>query len=222
MNSLETKLGHVFQNKSNLERALTHASCGPGNNERMEFLGDSILNFVVADMLFELYPDIAEGGLSRMRGSLIKEATLIKVARKLDLHKHIKFVGSALRVVNQLPESAIADALEAVFAAIYKDAGYLAAREVIHRLMHATLNSADMEFGKDPKTALQEFLQGKGYALPRYEVVSMREVGAEDKRFEVACLVPELHVRAVGYGRSKKPAEHQAAAAALERCKQRR
>ncbi|WP_194726349.1 ribonuclease III [Noviherbaspirillum malthae] len=214
MDELEQQLGYVFKDKGNLATALTHKSCGAANNERLEFLGDSILNFVAADLIFEKFPKLPEGEMSRLRANLVREETLARIAGRLALPQSLKCVeltpGSVARA------TAFADALEAIFAAIYKEAGYEIARAVIRRQLITVLRNGEATLVKDAKTRLQELLQAFGHPLPKYEVVRTNEIGAEELRFEVACSVEVLRINTIGFGRTRKAAEFEAAQKAVK------
>jgi ribonuclease-3 len=206
MNALQVKLGHHFSDLNLLNLALTHRSCGARNNERMEFLGDSILNFVAADYIYERFPRLEEGSMSRVRAALICEKTLVKVAKRLELGLHIKrnspVHGSGL-------DTMLADAVEALFAAGYKDAGYAAAKKMIVAHLDEILLLREADLQKDPKTTLQELLQGKGHPLPIYSVVRVFE--NEQDRYEVTCSVPAHNLLMSGRGPTRKLAERAAA-----------
>lgn len=215
MQNLQIQLGHQFKNPKLLEAALAHRSCGAENNERMEFLGDSILNFIAAEMIFEKFPELSEGQMSRLRAALVREATLVKAAERIGIRQHLKVVYADR--ISAINPSMLADALEAVFAAVFLDAGLDAARRVIRHHMITLLNNGDAVLRKDPKTALQEMLQGRGYPLPKYSLVA--ENGSNlDQRYTAACEVPVLKIRTTGCGPTRKAAELVAADAAIRAC----
>lgn len=220
MDELQQQLGYFFKDKANLALALTHKSCGMANNERLEFLGDSILNFVAADLIFEKFPSLPEGEMSRLRANLVREETLARIAGRLALPSSLKCVelipGSVTRA------AAFADALEAIFAAIYKEAGYETARAVIRRQLITVLRNGEATLVKDAKTKLQELLQAFGHPLPTYEVVKTNEIGAQELRFEVACSVDILKINTHGFGRTRKAAEFEAAQKAVKLVQSRR
>jgi len=212
----EAAIGYGFRDAILLEQALTHRSYGPAHNERLEFLGDSVLGCIMAEALYARFPALSEGALTRMRAALVREETLSEAARALGAAAALRLgEGERARGVDIRP-SILADALEAVFGAIFIDGGYQAAREVILRLYAAQLERIDpQEPRKDPKTRLQEFLQGQRKSRPEYRVVEVRGA-AHHQTFEVECVVAELGARATGSGTSRQRAEQQAAAAVLE------
>lgn len=213
---LEKQLGYQFEDLRRLELALSHRSVGSFNNERLEFLGDSILGFVIAERLFELFPDQKEGQLSRFRSQLVKRETLAEVARAIDLGDYLILGPGELRSGGQNRDSILADAIEAVIAAVYLDDGIKTAKSLILRLLESQLEALDAtKVEKDPKTALQEHLQSLRKNLPRYEVVS---VAGEhhSQSFTVDCIVEDLQRSATGTGTSRRAAEQQAAKQLLE------
>jgi ribonuclease-3 len=209
------RLGHAFADPSLLDRALTHRSFAGGHNERLEFLGDSLLGCVIAILLYERYPDMPEGDLSRLRATLVNQASLFEVAQSLELGEAIRLGEGELKSGGFRRPSILADALEAILGAVYLDGGFEAVHAVIGRLFAARLDSAGATPpGKDPKTALQELLQGRRLPLPRYTVL---QVGGEahQQTFRVECRVDELGIVQSGEGTSRRAAEQQAAQAAL-------
>lgn len=220
MDELQHHLGYVFKDKTILATALTHKSCGAGNNERLEFLGDSILNFVAADLIFEKFPHLTEGDMSRLRANLVREETLARIAERVALHAILRYLelapGTGAR------SAAFADALEAVFAAIYKEAGYETVRAVIRKQLITVLRNGEATLVKDAKTQLQELLQAYGRPLPKYEVVRTNEMGAEERRFEVACSISVPQLQTTGFGRTRKAAEFEAAQKAVKLVQSRR
>lgn len=208
---LERSLGHVFTRRELLTQALTHRSRGALHNERIEFLGDAILNCVVAALLFERFPDNREGELSRLRASLVRQETLFIVAQALDLGNFLRLGEGEMKSGGFRRPSILADALEALFGAVYLDAGFDKAREVITRLLQPRLDDLDPhDSGKDPKTALQELLQGRHLALPSYVLCATRGE-AHEQVFEVECRIPELDICTHGVGASRRAAEQDAA-----------
>lgn len=213
---LALRLGVEFSDPGLLDRALTHRSFGPGNNERLEYLGDAVLSFVVAEMLYRSFPDASEGELSRFRASLVSGEALAPIAASLGLGEQLRLGDGEMKSGGQRRATILGDALEAVFGAIYLDQGLGAARRVAERLFHASIaalpSAADL---KDPKTRLQEWLQGRGHALPTYSVL---DVAGEphDQRFRVRCEVPGLALTAVADGSSRRRAEQEAAQRILE------
>lgn len=213
--TLRRRLGHEFSDPALLERALTHRSYAGGHNERLEFLGDSLLGCVIAILLYERYPDLPEGDLSRLRAALVNQASLFEVAQSLELGDSLRLGEGELKSGGFRRPSILADALEAILGAVYLDAGFDAVKAVIERLFAPRLDAAGSRPpGKDPKTALQEHLQGRRLPLPRYTVL---QVGGEahQQTFRVECRVDELGVSAAGEGASRRAAEQQAAQGAL-------
>lgn len=212
---LERRLGHDFADPQLLDRALTHRSYAGGHNERLEFLGDSLLGCVVAILLYERYPSMPEGDLSRLRATLVNQASLFELAQSLDLGDSLRLGEGELKSGGFRRPSILADGLEAILGAVYLDAGFAAVRGVIERLFAPKLDSAGAAPpGKDPKTALQELLQGRRLPLPRYTVL---QVGGEahQQTFRVECRVDELSIVQAGEGTSRRAAEQEAAQAAL-------
>ncbi len=204
-------IDYVFSDPELLTRALTHRSHGPGHYERLEFLGDSLLSFVIAERLFQNRPHASEGDMSRLRSRLVRDATLAEVATELDLGDYLRLGQGEMKSGGFMRESILADVLEAIIGAVYLDGGFEPAREVIGQLFgDRERGLPEAEKLKDPKTRLQELLQGRGQELPEYRVVA--ESGADHaKQFEVACragdLAPEVTARAA----SRRKAEQAAA-----------
>lgn len=215
LNHLERKLGHTFKNQDLMLLALTHRSFSSRNNERLEFLGDAILNFVAGEALFERFPQAREGQLSRLRARLVKGETLALLARGFDLGDHLRLGSGELKSGGFRRESILADALEALIGAIYLDAGLETVRERVLDWLSGELDSLTLvDTNKDPKTRLQEFLQSRACELPRYEVVDIQ--GEPHCRiFFVECQVSLLNDKTHGQGASRRIAEQVAAAAAL-------
>ena len=210
-------LGYEFQQPELLESALTHRSHGRDNNERLEFLGDAVLGFVVAAELYARYPNMDEGTLSRLRASLVKRETLAVIARELELGGHLRLGSGEMKSGGHRRESILADALEAVIGAVYLDSGIDTARELVRRLFGERLVSAAGERElKDAKTRLQEYQQARGLELPVYEVVSVSGE-AHDQTFVVACRIDDIGVVTEGRSSSRRKAEQAAAAEALGR-----
>lgn len=210
------QLGYSFKNPELLRQALTHRSYGGSNNERLEFLGDSVLNCVTATRLYHLYGKVAEGDLSRMRAHLVKEATLSDIAVTLKLGDYLKLGEGELKSGGFRRPSILADGVEAIIGAIYLDGGFSEAERVINTLYEPLVKTLDPKtLGKDPKTLLQENLQGRKIALPQYNVISISGE-AHEQRFEVECVIPGLNVRTQGEGGSRRSAEQAAAQQALE------
>ncbi len=210
------RLGYVFKDESLLDRALTHRSAGSGHNERLEFLGDSIINFIMAEILFRAQPEAREGQLTRLRALLVRRDTLAAVARELELGAALKLGGGELKSGGRDRDSILADALEALVGSVYLDSGMESCRELVERLFSAKIEQAQKRRGvKDAKTRLQEHLQAKGLPLPTYEVVEVK--GApHDQEFQVFCRVATLDNPTCGTGGSRRKAEQAAARLALE------
>ncbi|MDX5409786.1 MAG: ribonuclease III [Thauera sp.] len=212
---LQSRIGHPFGDPKLLLEALTHRSFGQPNNERFEFLGDSILNCVMSIALFERFGELREGELSRVRASLVRQDALHRIACELELGSFLRLGEGELKSGGSRRPSILADALEAVFAAVFLDAGFGAAKSVIDRLYAPLLAEVDpRKPSKDPKTALQEWLQGRRIPVPTYSMVqALGEAHAQE--FEVACEIPKLGVRTLGRGPSRRIAEQQSAELAL-------
>ncbi|MCB1774259.1 MAG: ribonuclease III [Gammaproteobacteria bacterium] len=215
MKRLQARLGYNFRDIELLQQAISHRSVGARNNERLEFLGDSILGFEVADNLYHRVGDADEGQLSRMRAHLVRRETLAEVARSLDLGDVLNLGAGELRSGGQSRDSILADAVEAIIAAVYLDGGLDQARALVRRLLGSRLTTPAAEIRlKDPKTRLQEYLQSIGHALPQYEVV---EISGEQhrQRFRVACSTG-IVADSDGEGSSRRKAEQAAAQAMLD------
>lgn len=219
---LSQAIGYRFRDPARLEQALTHRSAGPLNNERQEFLGDAILGFVVADALYQRFPDASEGDLSRLRARLVKKESLARIARQLKLGSYLNLGAGELRSGGQSRDSILADALEAVLAAVYLDGGYTVAREVVLRLFQPRLDDLPADArDKDPKTRLQEWLQSRKLPLPRYTIETI--TGKQHhQEFVVECRVEALELTTRGRGGSRRKAEQDAARRLLELASARR
>jgi ribonuclease-3 len=205
------RLGHDFGAPDLLAQALTHRSHGARHNERLEFVGDAVLNCVVALALFQRFPQIDEGELSRARASLVNRDTLARIARRLGLGEAVRLGEGELKSGGSDRGSILADALEAVFGAVFLDAGFDAAKRVIVAAYGDELALADpATLGKDPKTRLQEWLQARRIPVPEYAVVGTQGE-AHAQQFAVECRVPSLGVTAHGEGPSRRAAEQDAA-----------
>jgi ribonuclease-3 len=207
---------YQFKDPELLALALSHRSTGALNNERLEFLGDSILNFVVASRLYELRPNDSEGELSRLRSRVVRGDTLAALAARLKLGDHLIMGEGELKSGGFKRQSILADALEALFGAIYLDGGFDACRDVIQHICDPVIRELpDAETLKDPKTRLQEWLQARGRPLPEYEL--LREEGAEHaKRFFVVCLLPDTGETVEAHGGSRRKAEQSAARSIMQ------
>ncbi|MDO9194963.1 ribonuclease III [Rhodoferax sp.] len=217
--ALQRRLQHEFSNAGLLTRAVTHRSFSVDHYERLEFLGDSVLNLAVADLLYERLSALPEGDLSRVRANLVKQETLHQLAVELGLPDVIRLGEGEARSGGQKRPSILADALEAIIGAVYLDAGFSAAQSLVHRLFKAVEINPEMEaIGKDPKTELQEWLQGRKMNLPLYRVVGTQ--GAAHKQtFDVECEIIELNFSERGIGGSRRAGEQAAAAAMLQTIK---
>lgn len=209
--ALCTRLGYKFLNAGLLETALTHRSYGGSHNERLEFLGDGVLNFLVAELLYRRHPGAPEGVLSRMRASIVRGETLAQAARSLALGPCLRLGGGELKSGGDERDSILADAIEAVLGAVYLDGGLDAAREFVEKHLGDTLAEARPdELVKDPKSRLQEYLQQHAREVPRYDVVEVS--GAPHaQHFVVECIIEDVARRFKGEGASRRSAEQQAA-----------
>lgn len=213
---LQETLDYRFAQRVLLEEAVTHRSAQGSNNERLEFLGDAILNFVIASELFDCRPLESEGVLSRLRASLVNRASLARLARDLELGSYLRLGSGELKSGGHRRDSILADALEAVFGAVYLDGGYEAARRLILRLYRDSLQDLpEATELKDPKTRLQEYLQATRQTLPTYSVLEISGK-AHDQSFRVRCSVAGDGHCTEGVGGSRRQAEQRAAEAMLE------
>ena len=214
---IERRLGYRFGNAALLQQALTHRSHGVPHNERLEFLGDGLLNFVVAHLLFQQFTALPEGDLSRLRAGLVNQQALSELAASLALGDQLRLGEGELKSGGFRRPSILADAFEALIGAICLDGGFAAAEQVLTELYRPLL--AGIVHGasgnKDPKTRLQEYLQGRKLALPQYAIVSV-EGEAHEQHFRVECSIPELSVRSHGEGPTRRAAEQEAARSAYE------
>jgi ribonuclease-3 len=206
---LEKTLKYRFQNAALFEQALTHRSKSSQNNERLEFLGDAVLDFVVSEIVYQRRPDADEGDLSKLRASLVKDESLASLALELGLGEHLLLGSGELKTGGHRRESILADALEAIFGAVFLDSGFDAAKELIERAYESRIrelpNASDL---RDPKTRLQEWLQARKKALPEYQLVAVR--GEDHKQdFTVSCTVAEAST--TGESTTRRKAEQIAA-----------
>lgn len=216
MRRLQQRIGYKFDDLALLECALTHRSLGARNNERLEFLGDAILGFEVADSLYNSVDDADEGQLSRMRAHLVKRETLAGIARELELGDILRLGPGELRSGGQTRDSILADAIEAIIAAVYLDGGMDEARQLVRRLLGGRLADPTPETRvKDPKTRLQEHLQSQGKPLPRYQVIEITG-DQHAQTFRVSCS-SGMGEDTEGEGGSRRKAEQAAARAMLAR-----
>ena len=211
------KIGYTsFSQPDLLRQALTHRSHSSPHNERLEFLGDSVLNCAVAGLLFRHFPRLPEGDLSRLRANLVNQQALFELAQTLDLGDEIRLGEGELKSGGHRRPSILADALEAFLGAVYLDGGFAAAEKVVATLYAPLLQGLDPEtLGKDPKTLLQEYLQSRKLALPKYSIITTQGE-AHQQQFQVECTVPELNIRTVGEGASRRSAEQEAAQRAYD------
>lgn len=210
------RIGYTFNDPELLRRALTHRSYSTSHNERLEFLGDSVVNCVVALELFSRFPRLAEGELSRLRANIVNQQSLAGVAQRLSFGAELRLGEGELKSGGARRPSMLADAVEAVVGAVFLDGGFDSARTVVCGLLGEVLDSIDPSAsGKDPKTLLQEHLQGRRLALPQYGVVAVRGE-AHEQQFQVECVVAELGIRSLGEGASRRSAEQEAARQAYE------
>jgi ribonuclease III len=215
--ALQDGLGYRFQNAQLLQQALTHRSHSTPHNERLEFLGDGVLNCLIAAELYTRFATLREGELSRLRASLVREQRLHELAGRLSLGDYLRLGEGELKSGGFRRPSILADALEAMIGAVFLDGGFEAARQVVAGLYQPLLETLDPTgTAKDPKTQLQEWLQGRKLSLPHYSVIATHGA-AHDQRFEVECLIRELELRTVGTGPSRRLAEQEAARVAFER-----
>jgi ribonuclease III len=213
---LALSLGHTFRDASLLRQALTHRSFGTPNNERLEFLGDAVLDCVVGDLLFRAFPQLPEGPLSRLRANLVNQQALYELALGLDLGRYVRLGEGELKSGGTERPSILADALESLVAAVYLDAGFDAAHRVVSGMFETRIRAIDPACqGKDAKTRLQELLQSGRQDLPEYRVLQA-EGEAHAQTFHVECLIAARNLRTTGTGASRKAAEQDAAARALE------
>ena len=213
---LQRKLGYSFATASLLLQALTHRSHSVAHNERIEFLGDSVLNCCIAHELYRRFDELKEGELSRLRASLVRQETLADLAQQLELGSYLRLGEGELKSGGFRRPSILADCLEALFGAVFLDAGFEVAQSVICGLYAPLLDHLDPQtLDKDPKTLLQELLQARRIALPQYAVVATKGA-AHKQQFEVECNIPELAIRTTGFGASRRIAEQEAAQRAFE------
>jgi ribonuclease-3 len=214
---LERLIGYQFKQQPLLQQALTHRSHGSQNNERLEFLGDGVLNFIIAHQLYLRFQNLSEGDLSRMRAQLVKEPTLGDVALGLNLGDHLRLGEGELKSGGWRRPSVLADALEAIIGAAYLDGGFEAVEQMVIRLFTPLLEKLDPKaIGKDPKSLLQEYLQGRKMELPEYKLVAI-EGEAHCQTFRVECHIGKMNITTSGEGSSRRAAEQQAAELAYKK-----
>ena len=208
---LQTTLGYRFNDAYLLQQALTHRSCPGDNNERLEFLGDAVLDVVIAEVVFRTHANAPEGDLSRLRASLVKDTSLAELSSSLGLGDHLVLGGGERKSGGHRRESILADALEAIFGAVYLDAGFEAARSVIeHAFGDRLTNLPSVDELRDPKTRLQEWLQARALGLPLYELASVSGK-AHQQKFEVSCSVRDSTTMTTGSGTTRRNAEQESA-----------
>lgn len=214
--SIASRLTYAFHNAELLTQALTHRSHHAKNNERLEFLGDGVLNFIIAHQLYSRFPDLPEGDLSRLRAVLVKESTLCEIANQFELGASLKLGEGEMKSAGWRRPSILADALEAIIGAAYLDGGFAAAEQCVLQFFTEKLNTINPKvIDKDAKSLLQELLQSRKVALPVYTVTNtMGEAHAQ--HFEVSCVIEKYAVTTAGAGASRRIAEQQAAQHALE------
>jgi len=216
IHKLEQAFGYRFNNRDQLAQALTHRSAAAQHNERLEFLGDSVLGIIISEALFERFPKIDEGDLSRMRATLVCGRSLAKLAQQFELGKYLVLGPGEMKSGGHRRESILADAVEALLGAMYLESDLVTCRQVVLRWFAPHLAAIKPGVShKDPKTRLQEFLQGRQCALPLYEVVATQGQ-AHNQQFTVSCQVDGLAEVVLGTGTSRRKAEQKAAAATLE------
>ena len=217
LDTLSKQLGHAFKQPGLLQRALTHCSHSVTHNERLEFLGDSVLNCVIAKYLYDTRSDLAEGVLSRQRSNLVNQQTLVTLAQQLQLGEMLLLGEGERKSAGFRRPSILADAMEAIFGAVFVDGGFSAAEQVILNLYVPFIAQADEQaMGKDYKTLLQEFLQSKRLALPKYTVIATQGE-AHAQVFKVACDIAQLNISTLGEGVSRRSAEQVAAEVAYKK-----
>ncbi len=211
---LQKKLDYTFDKPDLLELALTHRSAGAKNNERLEFLGDSVVNQIIAEALFRRFHGTSEGNMSRMRSNLVNGDTLAQIAQELNVGEYLILGAGERRSGGHRRSSILADALEAIIGAVLLDSDYTTTQKIVLAWFKSRLNAIENKDNKDAKTRLQEFLQGRKKALPNYELLN---VSGEDhaQQFEVRCSISGGRIVASGRGSSRRKAEQQAAALVL-------
>jgi ribonuclease-3 len=216
LEKLQRRLGYQFEDPDRLLLALTHRSPGNQNNERLEFLGDSIVNMVIAEYLYRHFEKAREGQLSRLRARMVKGVTLAEIGREFELGNYLRLGSGELKSGGFRRESILADAVESVIGAIYLDSDFHTCREQILRWFEVRLKKLDLQdTQKDPKTRLQEYLQSRQFPLPLYEVISV-DGEAHAQTFNVCCALPSLDRKTSGIGSSRRIAEQEAARNALK------
>ncbi len=215
LSQLERTIGYTFKDKELLETALTHRSQGRKNNERLEYLGDAVLGFVIADSLFRKFPNATEGDLTRLRSTLVRRKTLAELAHGMALGDYIRLGSGEMKSGGWRRASILANTFEAMIGAVYLDAGFNVCQQCIASLYQTLLSGVSLDnVHKDPKTSLQELLQSRQQALPAYTVLS-EDGKAHERLFTVECAIDDLAILVQAQGRSKQEAEQAAAEQAL-------
>ena len=213
---LKQSLDYQFNDVRLLRQALTHRSMQGENNERLEFLGDAVLDFIISDVLYRSHPVAPEGDLSKLRASLVKDTSLAELASQLGLGEHLILGSGERKTGGHRRESILADALEAIFGAVFLDAGFDAAVKTVERAFGTRLQEfPDVDELRDPKTRLQEWLQGRAKGLPSYELVGVSGE-AHRQQFQIRCSVKDVASQTEGFGTTRRNAEQQAAESMLE------
>jgi len=216
LDSLQNRLGYQFNQLALLKQALTHRSYAGVNNERLEFLGDGVLNFIVAHQLYTRFQKLSEGDLSRLRAQLVKEATLFEIAQTLKVGELLNLGEGELKSAGWRRPSILSDALEAIIGATYLDGGFASAEAMVLKLYADRFDNIDPKsIDKDAKSKLQEYLQSKKMDLPEYNVTSI-DGEAHAQTFKVSCEIQRLNISTIGEGASRRNAEQQAAEFALD------
>lgn len=208
---VSSRIGHVFADTELLRRALTHRSYAADHNERLEYLGDSIVNCIVALELFERFPGLSEGDLSRLRANLVNQQSLLGIAQQMGIGDHLLLGEGEVKSGGAQRPSILADSVEAILGAVMLDGGFAAAQGVVRRLFAGSLAAINPNVsGKDAKTMLQEFTQGRGIALPIYTLLGTQG-HAHAQTFQVQCAIDDLNIRTEGQGSNRRAAEQDAA-----------
>lgn len=216
LDELQRRIGYQFKQPERLLLALTHRSFGNQNNERLEFLGDSIVNMVIAEHLYQYFEKAREGQLSRLRARMVKGVTLAEIGREFKLGQYLRLGSGELKSGGFRRESILADAIESIIGAIYLDSDFYTCREQVLRWFEQRLKRLDIQdTQKDPKTRLQEYLQSRQFPLPNYDVISV-DGQAHNQTFHVSCALPSLDRKTSGTGSSRRIAEQEAARNALK------
>lgn len=216
---LQQRLGYQFSNLQLLQQALTHRSFSSDHNERLEFLGDSVLGLIIAESIFSRFPEAREGQMSRLRSQLVKGETLAEVARELDFAEHLRLGVGERKTGGQQRESILENTVEALIGAIYLDSNLAQTKQCVLAWFSSRLDNVDLDVSsKDPKSRLQEYLQGRKLALPHYQLVATSGV-EHCQEFTIECQVESLNAKAQASANSRKKAEQAAASSVLEQLK---